>query len=44
VPPLRLDHVLYGDAIVARAVHETEGAGSDHRPVVADLALVSADR
>jgi endonuclease/exonuclease/phosphatase (EEP) superfamily protein YafD len=39
IPPMRLDHVLVSDEIDARAVREGVGAGSDHRPVIADLAI-----
>jgi endonuclease/exonuclease/phosphatase (EEP) superfamily protein YafD len=39
LPPLRLDHVLVSPELVPLAVREGRGEGSDHRPVVADLAL-----
>jgi endonuclease/exonuclease/phosphatase (EEP) superfamily protein YafD len=38
LPPLMLlDHVLVSSSIGVQAVREGEGAGSDHRPVLADL-------
>jgi endonuclease/exonuclease/phosphatase (EEP) superfamily protein YafD len=39
LPPIRLDHVFVDDALVVLDVRELEGAGSDHKPVVTDLAL-----
>lgn len=40
VPPLfRIDHVLLTDGIEVVAVREGQGHGSDHRPVIADLAF-----
>ena len=36
---IRLDHVLVGDGIVPVRVRELAAHGSDHRPVVADLAV-----
>ncbi|WP_223291044.1 endonuclease/exonuclease/phosphatase family protein [Streptomyces avicenniae] len=39
-PPLiQLDHVLHGPGLAAVSVHEEAVAGSDHRAVVAELAL-----
>jgi endonuclease/exonuclease/phosphatase (EEP) superfamily protein YafD len=38
-PPLLLDHVLTDPAIVPVRVREGRGTGSDHRPVVVDLAI-----
>jgi len=39
-PPLfRIDHVLVTDGIEVVAVREGRGPGSDHRPVIADLAI-----
>lgn len=40
-PPLHLDHVLVSEHVVPVAITEGMGAGSDHRPVIADLALVA---
>jgi endonuclease/exonuclease/phosphatase (EEP) superfamily protein YafD len=42
LPPMHLDHVLSTDPLVAIAVREGVGAGSDHRPVVVDFAAVAA--
>jgi endonuclease/exonuclease/phosphatase (EEP) superfamily protein YafD len=39
LPNLRLDHVLVTDELVPLAVREGIGEGSDHRPVIVDLAL-----
>jgi endonuclease/exonuclease/phosphatase (EEP) superfamily protein YafD len=39
-PVLRLDHVLVSPEIGVQAVREGIGVGSDHRPIVADLAVV----
>ena len=38
-PPLALDHVLVSRHFTPRDVRIGQGAGSDHRPIVADLAL-----
>lgn len=41
VPPLaKVDHVLVSPELAVLGVREGVGRGSDHRPVVADLALV----
>lgn len=39
LPPVRIDHVLVDDAFSVLTVRELEGEGSDHRPVLVDLAL-----
>lgn len=40
LPPLaRLDHVLVSDAVAVLGVREGTGRGSDHKPLVADLAV-----
>jgi endonuclease/exonuclease/phosphatase (EEP) superfamily protein YafD len=42
VPPLmRLDHVLVSRDIGVRSIREGLGQGSDHRPVIAELALLT---
>ncbi len=38
-PSMRLDHVLVSPSIDVLGVREGRGAGSDHRPVIADLAI-----
>jgi endonuclease/exonuclease/phosphatase family metal-dependent hydrolase len=41
VPPLmRLDHVLVSRDIGVRSIREGVGQGSDHRPIIAELALL----
>ncbi len=40
VPPLLLDHLLVDPPIVPLHVREGRGEGSDHRPIVVDLAIV----
>jgi endonuclease/exonuclease/phosphatase (EEP) superfamily protein YafD len=40
VPPLRLDHVLLGSKVACLSVHEGRGRGSDHRPLLLDLAVL----
>jgi len=43
VPPmLRIDHVLTGDGAVVTRIRTGRGKGSDHRPLVADVALIGA--
>jgi endonuclease/exonuclease/phosphatase (EEP) superfamily protein YafD len=39
-PPLRIDHMLMTDTLVTLAVREGRGAGSDHRPVIGDIAVL----
>jgi endonuclease/exonuclease/phosphatase (EEP) superfamily protein YafD len=38
--PIRVDHVLVDGSIAVIEVRELDGSGSDHRPVVADLAIL----
>jgi endonuclease/exonuclease/phosphatase (EEP) superfamily protein YafD len=40
VPPIRLDHVLISKEIACLSITEGVGRGSDHRPLVADLAIL----
>ena len=42
LPGLRLDHVYAGNGIVPVRCATGEGRGSDHRPVVADVAFVGS--
>lgn len=39
--PIRLDHLLVSRHLAVLDVREGEGRGSDHRPVICDLALLS---
>jgi endonuclease/exonuclease/phosphatase (EEP) superfamily protein YafD len=39
VPPLLLDHLFADPSIIPLAVREGRGEGSDHRPIVVDLAV-----
>jgi endonuclease/exonuclease/phosphatase (EEP) superfamily protein YafD len=39
-PVVRIDHLLTTDELVVRSVRNGTGAGSDHLPIVADVALV----
>jgi endonuclease/exonuclease/phosphatase (EEP) superfamily protein YafD len=38
-PPIRLDHLLVSRELGVLDVREGEGRGSDHRPIVVDLAF-----
>jgi endonuclease/exonuclease/phosphatase (EEP) superfamily protein YafD len=40
LPPIRLDHVFVDDEIVILDVRELDGTGSDHKPVLVDLAIM----
>ncbi len=40
VPPLLLDHLFVDPPIVPLHVREGHGVGSDHRPIIVDLAVV----
>jgi endonuclease/exonuclease/phosphatase (EEP) superfamily protein YafD len=40
LPPLRLDHVFADAALVPLRATEGKGQGSDHRPIVVDLAIL----
>jgi endonuclease/exonuclease/phosphatase (EEP) superfamily protein YafD len=42
IPPMRLDHVLVSREIAIAGVREGTGAGSDHRPVIAELTVREA--
>ena len=39
VPPLLLDHLFADPSVVPVAVREGRGTGSDHRPIIVDLAV-----
>ncbi len=39
LPPLLLDHVFVDDPVVALRTREGQAYGSDHRPIVVDLAV-----
>jgi len=39
LPPIRLDHVLVSRELAVTQISEGRGTGSDHRPVIADVAL-----
>lgn len=39
-PPIQVDHVLVDDGIVVLDVDTLRGTGSDHQPIVVDLAIV----
>ncbi len=43
VPAIRLDHVFVSNEFAPLEIREGKGAGSDHRPVIARLALAAAD-
>ena len=38
-PPIRLDHVPVSNAVVPLQIREGAGDGSDHKPVIVDLAV-----
>lgn len=40
LPPVRLDHVLVSPEVACLQVREGEGRGSDHRPVLVDVAIL----
>jgi endonuclease/exonuclease/phosphatase (EEP) superfamily protein YafD len=39
-PPLRLDHVFYSDGLACLSVREVRGHGTDHKIVVAEIAVI----
>jgi endonuclease/exonuclease/phosphatase (EEP) superfamily protein YafD len=39
-PPLRIDHVFFTGTLVPLRVREGNGTGSDHRPVITDIAIL----
>lgn len=39
-PPIRIDHVFASDGAVCTTIAEGDAIGSDHRPVIADVAIV----
>jgi endonuclease/exonuclease/phosphatase (EEP) superfamily protein YafD len=38
--PIRIDHVFHGDDVVCLSIREGVGEGSDHRPLIAELAFL----
>ena len=38
--PIRIDHVFHSREVVTLSIREGVGAGSDHRPVIAELAVL----
>jgi endonuclease/exonuclease/phosphatase (EEP) superfamily protein YafD len=40
LPPVRIDHVFVDDAVAPLSVRQGTGTGSDHRPVITELAVV----
>ena len=42
LPPMQLDDVLVDDALVVLDIRELRGSGSDHKPVLVDLAVMSS--
>jgi endonuclease/exonuclease/phosphatase (EEP) superfamily protein YafD len=42
--PIRLDHVMVSAGVVGLTIREGDGPGSDHRPVITDLALTKVER
>ncbi|MEA2685879.1 MAG: hypothetical protein QOE93_1074, partial [Actinomycetota bacterium] len=41
-PVARIDHVLTTDGLVVTRIGVGEGRGSDHRPLIADVAVVQS--
>lgn len=40
VPAIRLDHALFSSELVCLSIREGEGLGTDHKPLIFDLALL----
>ena len=40
LPPVRLDHALLSPGVVCLGIREGTGAGSDHRPLIVELAVL----
>lgn len=40
LPPIRLDNIFHSSQVVCMSVREGDGEGSDHKPVVAELAIL----
>ncbi len=40
LPPIRIDHVFASDGATCTSISEGEAIGSDHRPVIADIAIL----
>jgi endonuclease/exonuclease/phosphatase (EEP) superfamily protein YafD len=41
LPPIRIDHILLSPELVCRRIREGDGGQSDHKPLIAELALAS---
>lgn len=39
VPPVRLDHIFVSPELIGLSINEGMGAGSDHKPLIADVAF-----
>jgi endonuclease/exonuclease/phosphatase (EEP) superfamily protein YafD len=42
LPPIRIDHILVSAGVEPVTIREGRGAGSDHRPIVASIAIEDA--
>lgn len=40
LPPIRIDHVFVSEGVVCTGIAEGKSLGSDHRPVIADIAVL----
>jgi endonuclease/exonuclease/phosphatase (EEP) superfamily protein YafD len=44
LPPIRIDHVLVDPPLIPTRAAEGRGQGSDHRPIIVDLAVIDRPR